>query len=152
MLEYLHLSRGGFFGPHIEDLIRLRSGHLEVDRYYTRTVFGKECVRFHEELSKDRSKRWLQKFEQIRFEEWDDEYWADVCDGEQWSIVYQYSGEEKKRSWGSNAYPKNWQVLIYLLNKLTYKLPRSEGDIMAFLHTISNEEKGLERSAHRRTG
>ena len=135
MLEYLRLSRGGFFGPNIKDLIRLRNGHLEVDRYYTRTRFCDECIRFHEELSRARSKRWLQKLEQIHFEEWDDEYWAYVCDGEQWSLVYQYSGEDKRCIGGSNAYPENWSEFIDLVDKLMNKLPRCEVDFTEFLDT-----------------
>ena len=153
MLEYIHLSRGGFFGPHIEDLFRFRNGHLEVDRYISRTVFAQECVHRFEVLSKDRSKRWLQKFEQLHFEEWNDEYWADVCDGEQWSLVYQYAGEEKKRCWGSNAYPENWDSLIELVDKLKNKLPIVESDVddyIDFLRVTGKEEEKLERCVHRR--
>lgn len=121
--------------------------------YISRTVFAQECVHRFEVLSKDRSKRWLQKFEQLHFEEWNDEYWADVCDGEQWSLVYQYAGEEKKRCWGSNAYPENWDSLIELVDKLKNKLPIVESDVddyIDFLRVTGKEEEKLERCVHRR--
>ena len=128
MLEYLFLRIGGYFGGHELFLVRNQGGILKVDTLYFSERSYPDCkrktVRRSLVMTKERSKRWLQKFEQVHFENWADEYWNNhILDGTQWSLEYNNIGQKKRRCCGSNEFPGNWAELHSLINKLTEKSP-----------------------------
>ena len=81
---------------------------------------------FHDTWSQTRFKRWLEKLDAIEFEQWEDKYWHQACDGEQWELHYKYEGENTRCISGSNAYPENWEQFKKLIMRIARKLPRVE--------------------------
>lgn len=49
---------------------------------------------------------------------WADEYFECCCDGTQWELVYREDGKKERRTYGSNAYPPNWNQFIEWLDAL----------------------------------
>lgn len=143
MLEYLFLKIGGYFGGHELLLMRNQGGILKVETLYISERSYPNCkrktVRRSLVMTKERSKRWLQKIEQIRFENWAEKYWNNhILDGTQWGLEYKNLGQEKRRCCGSNEYPENWDIFRSLIRKLTETSPAisvnedSENDIEMF--------------------
>ncbi len=113
MLEYLFLHVGGYFGGDELYLVRNQGGVLEADALYASERsdldYRRHSIRRTLTMSPEQSKQWLQKLEQIHFDYWEESYYAcGVCDGTQWSLTYKYSGKEREKCGGSNAYPENW--------------------------------------------
>lgn len=151
MLEYLYLSIGGFFGGHELFLMHNQSGILKIETLYISERSYPDCkrrtVRRSLVMTKERSTRWLQKFEQVHFENWADEYWGNgILDGTQWSMDYKKLGQEKRRCCGSNEYPENWSSFISSINKITSKMSvvaandNSENDIEEFYRLYAQVE------------
>lgn len=127
MLDHLSFWCGGYFGTNELITIKNENACLTLDYYIFSHEYPREAFpHFHAEWAKVRSKRWLSKIEEIHFELWEDKYWADVCDGEQWELRYQYEGESEREIYGSNAYPENWNQFRNLMTTLAHKLPRVE--------------------------
>ena len=155
MLEYLHLSIGGYFGGQENYLIWNKDGVLNVEVLY---ISSRSCADYRRGtlrksllMTPDRSKRWLQKLEQIHFDYWAESYYAlNVCDGTQWSLTYKFSGEERKKCGGSNAYPENWSSFTSLINKITSKASAvleyddAENDLDEFFRLCVQVEKYYE--------
>lgn len=127
MLDHLSFWCGGFFGADELITIKDQNACLTLDYYVFSRDYPRETFpHFHDEWTRERSKRWLSKFEEIHFELWEDKYWANTLDGEQWKLRYQYEGENEKEHFGSNAYPENWNQFRNLMTTLTHKLQRVE--------------------------
>lgn len=126
-LKYLSFWRGGYLGTNELIILKASNGRLDIDRYSFSRKNPRETIpHFHENWTKERSKRWLSKIEQTHFEIWKDKYWADVCDGEQWKLRFQFEGESERIIFGSNAYPENWRQFSGLMTTIAQKLPRVE--------------------------
>lgn len=126
MLEYLKYYRGGYFGPN-ERLIIEKQGTeycLDYVKYYQGYIEN-GIPFFHAVWPEARFQRWLDKLEATGFTIWKDQYYEDACDGEQWTVQYQYVGESKRSIDGSNAYPDNWQTFQALMTKIARKLPQT---------------------------
>ena len=63
---------------------------------------------------------------------WEKEYHTDdILDGTQWELKIKRPGKRKRRIFGSNAYPKNFMLLINALNKLLKsKIDFGEDDLL----------------------
>lgn len=126
-LEKLSFWRSGFFKTGELISLKNRNGSLLLDCY----LFPKgnetgTFPHFHADWTRARSDRWLSKIEQTHFELWEDKYWADVYDGEQWKLRFQFEGESERIIFGSNAYPENWPQFSGLMTTIARKLPRAE--------------------------
>ena len=150
MLEFLFLCIGGYFGGHEFFLMRNQDGILKIETLYISDRSYRDCrrktVRRSLVMTKERSKRWLQKFEQVQFENWAEEYWNNhILDGTQWNLEYKNIGQEKRRCYGSNEYPENWAYFRSLIRKLRETSPAisvnedSDDDIEAFLRLCAQE-------------
>lgn len=127
MLDHLYFWCGGYFGTNKLITIKYQDGYLTLDSYlFLRENRTKTFPHFHAKWTRERSKRWLPRIEEIHYELWEDEYWANVCDGEQWKLRYQYEGESEREIFGSNSYPENWNQFRNLMTTLAQKLPRVE--------------------------
>ena len=127
MIEQMMFWCGGYFGTNKLFTIKNHNAYLTLDYYvfsheYPREVFP----HFHDEWTRERSKRWLPRIAEIHFELWKDKYWANILDGEQWKLRYQYEGENEREIFGSNAYPENWNQFSKLMTTIAKKLPRAE--------------------------
>lgn len=126
-LKYLSLWRGGYFGTNELIIFRTSNGCLDIDYYLFSHEHPRETIpHFHGNWTKERSKRWLPRIAEIHFELWEDKYWANILDGEQWKLRYQYEGENEREIFGSNAYPENWNQFSKLMTTIAKKLPRAE--------------------------
>lgn len=126
-VKYLSFWRGGYFGTNELIILKASNGRLDIDCYLFSHKNPQETIpHFHGNWTKERSKRWLSKIEQTRFELWKDKYWADICDGEQWRLSFQFEGENKRSIFGSNAYPENWPQFIELMTAIERKLPKAK--------------------------
>ena len=126
-IKYLLFWRGGYFGASELITLIINNGCLSIDCYLFSHEHPRETIpHFHADWAKERSKRWLFKIEQTHFELWEDKYWADVYDGEQWKLRFQFEGESERIIFGSNAYPENWPQFSGLMTTIARKLPRVE--------------------------
>ena len=126
-LEKLSFWRSGFFKTGELISLKNRNGSLLLDCY----LFPKgnetgTFPHFHAEWTRARSDRCFTKLEETHFELWENEYWADVYDGEQWKLCFQFEGESGRIIFGSNAYPENWPQFSGLMTTIARKLPRAE--------------------------
>lgn len=127
MLDRLVFWCGGYFGANELITLKNQDGRLILDYYlYSREYHRDLFPHCHAEWTIERSKRWLSKIEAVHFEEWESEYWEDMCDGEQWILCYQHEGDSERKISGSNAYPDNWAQFRKLMTTLAKKLPRVE--------------------------
>ena len=126
-LKYLFFHCGGYFETNELIMLIINYGCLSIDCYLFSHEHPRETIpHFHADWAKERSKRWLFKIEQTHFELWEDKYWADVYDGEQWKLRFQFEGESERIIFGSNAYPETWPQFIELMTTIARKLPRVE--------------------------
>lgn len=63
----------------------------------------------------------IKTLKKVDFINWKKEYWANVCDGEQWSLMVTYNGNLSKKVEGSNAYPQGFKKIQKLIEELTIK-------------------------------
>ena len=63
----------------------------------------------------------IKTLKKVDFINWKKDYWADVCDGEQWSLMVTYNGNLSKKVEGSNAYPQGFKKIQKLIEELTIK-------------------------------
>lgn len=126
-LNHLIFWRGGYFGTSELITLIISNGRLSIDYYLFSHEYPREAIpHFHADWTKERSKRWLSTIELTHFELWEDEYWADVYDGVQWKLRFQFEGESERIIFGSNAYPENWRQFSGLMTIIAQKLPRVE--------------------------
>ena len=126
-LKYLSLWRGGYFGTNELIIFRTSNGCLDIDYYLFSHENPQETIpHFQGNWTKERSNRLFTKIEQTHFQLWENEYWADVYDGEQWKMRFQFEGKIERIIFGSNAYPENWPRFIELMTTIARKLPRVE--------------------------
>lgn len=81
----------------------------------TISKFGKEEENITKNmgLTKD---EFIKKLSLLKIENWEDEYFAPVLDGEDWELKIYFLGDKKCLSkTGSNAYPSNFNELCNLL-------------------------------------
>ena len=126
-LEKLSFWRSGFFKTGELITLKNRNGSLLLDCYlFPKKNKSGKFPHFHADWTRARSDRWLSKIEQTHFEFLEDKYWADVYDGEQWKLCFQFEGESERIIFGSNAYPENWRQFSGLMTTIAQKLPRAE--------------------------
>jgi len=127
MIEKMMFWCGGYFGANELFTIKNHNAYLTLDYYVFSHEYPREAFpHFHDEWTRKRSKRWLPRIVEIHFELWEDKYWANILDGEQWKLRYQYEGENEREIFGSNAYPENWNQFSKLMTTIAKKLPRAE--------------------------
>lgn len=126
-LKHLSFWRGGYFGTNELIILKTSNGRLDIDHYsFSHENLRETIPHFHGNWTKGRSNRWLTRIEEIHFELWKDKYWADVCDGEQWRLRFQFEDENERIVSGSNAYPKTWPQFVELMTAIARKLSRVE--------------------------
>ena len=126
-LKYLRFWRGGYFGTNELITLIINNGCLSIDYYsFSHENLRETIPHFHGNWTKGRSNRWLTRIEEIHFELWKDKYWADVCDGEQWRLRFQFEDENERMISGSNAYPETWLQFVELMTAIARKLSKAE--------------------------
>ena len=61
--------------------------------------------------------------------DWDKEYFdQDVMDGVQWELMIDRKGRQRRRIFGSNKFPKNFEALTNLINDIS----KMNGEITGF--------------------
>ena len=60
----------------------------------------------------------LSEWDTLGVNSWAEEYFECCCDGTQWELVYREDGKKERRTYGSNAYPPNWNQFIEWLDAL----------------------------------
>lgn len=127
MMERLILKRSGFMSFFETTAISVQNGCLETDHYLRPRSFDDELfLHYHDVWPGEKSRQWLEKLEQIHFENWQDKYWINACDGEQWELCYRLGGQQERIVFGSNAFPDDWDRFIGLISEIVHGLPRAE--------------------------
>ena len=136
MLEELYYYCGGYFGPNERLIVKKMASGFSLDytKYYQDYV-DNGVPHYHTLWSETHFMRWAKKLKAIGFDQWQDEYWIDACDGEQWELRYKYEGESiKKRqrkerrgtTMATHLYCKTISYSVSL-NKLIERGPRVSG-------------------------
>jgi len=61
--------------------------------------------------------------------DWEKEYFdQDVMDGVQWELMIDKKGRQRRRIYGSNKYPKNFEALTNLINDIS----KMNGEIIGY--------------------
>ena len=128
MLEQMSFSCGGYSRDYELITIQNHNGCLNVDYYLIPKKNPQlSFPHYHASWTRERSKRWLSKIESIHFGKWEDSYYReDICDGTQWTLSYHYEGEIKRKIFGNNDYPDNWELFQNIMRTISHKLPRVE--------------------------
>ena len=76
----------------------------------------------HEEFNQTSSEQWdefWRVIDEIDAWRWGKDYFnQDILDGTQWELVIDRKGKRRRRIFGSNDYPPNFNLLIDAINKL----------------------------------
>ena len=72
------------------------------------------------EISDLEWKRFWNKIDLLGVWDWEKEYFdQDVMDGVQWELMIDRKGRQRRRIFGSNKFPKNFEALTILINDIS---------------------------------
>lgn len=81
------------------------------------------------EISDLEWQRFWNKIDILEVWNWKKEYFdQDVMDGVQWELMIDKKGRQRRRIFGSNKYPKNFEALTNLINDIS----RMNGEIIGY--------------------
>lgn len=107
--EEIYFEIGGFCSGYDKYRIVFRNGLAQL----VRTPWFGEPIEKH--YSPEEAKQFLNTFEDLHVEYWNSEYNEPyICDGTQWELAVKYEGQRGTVWVGSNAYPNNWEKLLFL--------------------------------------
>lgn len=112
MLEKLYFEEGEFakWQKHIE----IKCTNDEVKYTYGGFKFG-NVFQTTKKGSVQDFQQFLEKVNQIKLDNWKNEYFAPVLDGHSWTLEYKDSSHPEKTVRGINAYPENYRDLVKLV-------------------------------------
>ncbi len=118
MLKFLKFKIGGFFDGYDEICLRIykRSAKYEIISMNFHRVKDSdlyESIRYPVKTPER-----LSEWNALGVNTWKDEYYASVCDGIQWELIYREDGKTMRRISGSNCYPSQWYQFIGWLDAL----------------------------------
>jgi len=100
-IEYLRFTIGGYGSSKYEIKITKKTVSFSVNSFsYDFSLKHKK------KLDQNKLKEFTTRISKLDILSWENRYYDnDVCDGEQWDLSIRYNGSEKKKIYGSNAYP-----------------------------------------------
>ena len=74
---------------------------------------------FNHQISSEQWEEFWKTIDEIDAWRWGKDYFnQDILDGTQWELVIDRKGKRRRRIFGSNDYPPNFNLLIDAINKL----------------------------------
>lgn len=98
-------SEGGFFGGYKS--IDLVKDDMQIKSVYCHSLKeGKEYS-----IDKEKWDEFVNKMFELNIHKWKRKYNNnDICDGSQWELKMEFNDLPNFESFGSNEYPKNWEL------------------------------------------
>ena len=101
-LTYLKFKIGGCFGNCFEVTLNKKT-----ITYHTNESLYSIGYKHKKKISTENLDIFISKLNEIRVNEWKDDYDSYVLDGEQWELKLSYNNQLKKRICGNNCYPNS---------------------------------------------
>jgi ADP-ribosylglycohydrolase len=113
VVQEISFGRGGYFGGADDYKINFKTDGAEL----TETIYpdSQEVTKVQRKTryySQDEAELLQKRFAAVHTEYWTADYYAPVCDGEQWNLTVRYSDRTVFECNGSNAYPEGWNNLL----------------------------------------
>ena len=81
--------------------------------------FGPSIESRKVECSKTEWENFWIEIDNLNIWKWDKNYFLDARDGIQWELMIDKKGRQRRRIYGSNKYPNNFELLTNLINQIS---------------------------------